>query len=51
VRRALESDLLSLPVVDDDVRRRIIGMVKRADISSTYLRHVHGVKTSGIEDA
>ena len=43
--RALElfvdSDLLVLPVVADD-GRRVLGLVKRSDIASTYLRHVHG---------
>jgi CIC family chloride channel protein len=44
--RALElfvdSDLLALPVVDgpDD---RIVGLVKRSDVSSTYLKYVQGV--------
>jgi CIC family chloride channel protein len=36
----VESDLLALPVIDDD--RRVVGIVKRADVSSTYLRHVQG---------
>jgi CIC family chloride channel protein len=36
----VESDLLALPVVDAEVR--VIGVVKRVDLSSTYLRHVHG---------
>jgi CIC family chloride channel protein len=39
----VESDLLALPVVADD--RRVIGIVKRSDVSSTYLRYVHGVTT------
>jgi CIC family chloride channel protein len=38
----VESDLLALPVVDNPHDRRVIGVVKRVDISSTYLRHVHG---------
>jgi CIC family chloride channel protein len=38
-----ESDLLALPVVEGPPERRVLGLVKRADISSTYLRHVHGV--------
>jgi CIC family chloride channel protein len=38
----VESDLLALPVVDGLSERRVIGVVKRADISSTYLRLVHG---------
>jgi CIC family chloride channel protein len=38
----VESDLLALPVVDGSPGQRVIGIVKRADVSSTYLRHVHG---------
>jgi len=38
----VESDLLALPVVDVSKHRRVIGIVKRADVSSTYLRYVHG---------
>jgi CIC family chloride channel protein len=38
----VESDLLALPVVDGTTERRVIGVVKRADLSSTYLRHVQG---------
>ena len=38
----VESDMLTLPVVDGSPERRLIGVVKRADISSTYLLHVHG---------
>jgi CBS domain-containing protein len=37
-----ESDLLALPVVEGSIEGRVLGLVKRADISSTYLRHVHG---------
>jgi chloride channel protein, CIC family len=39
----VESDLLALPVIDDG--RRVVGIVKRADVSSTYLRHVQGATT------
>jgi CBS-domain-containing membrane protein len=38
----VESDLLALPVVDALSEGRVIGAVKRADISRTYLRLVHG---------
>ena len=38
-----ESDLLALPVVDGSPEGRVIGIVKRSDISSEYLRHVHGI--------
>jgi CIC family chloride channel protein len=37
-----ECDLLALPVVASAEDQRVIGLVKRADISSTYLRHVQG---------
>jgi chloride channel protein, CIC family len=40
----VESDLLALPVVNNSTERRVIGIVKRADVSSTYLRFVHGAK-------
>jgi CIC family chloride channel protein len=38
----VESDVLALPVVDGLPQRRVVGLVKRADISSTYLRYVQG---------
>jgi len=38
----VESDLLALPVVNDLEQRRVVGMVRRREISSAYLRHVHG---------
>lgn len=38
-----ESDLLALPVVDGSPEGRVIGIVKRSDISSEYLRYVHGI--------
>jgi CIC family chloride channel protein len=38
----VESDVLALPVVDGSPQRRVVGVVKRADISSTYLRYVQG---------
>ena len=39
----VESDRLALPIVDGTPEKRVIGIVKRSDVSSTYLRHVHGV--------
>jgi CIC family chloride channel protein len=39
----VESDRLTLPIVDGTPEKRVIGIVKRADVSSTYLRHVHGM--------
>jgi CIC family chloride channel protein len=37
----VESDRLALAVVDGTPEQRVVGVVKRAEISSTYLRHVH----------
>ena len=38
----VESDLLALPVVDGTKDRHVVGIVKRSDLSSTYLHYVHG---------
>ncbi len=38
----IENDLLSLPVVDDLRQRKVLGMVRRQEIGSAYLHHVHG---------
>ncbi len=38
----VESDLLALPVVNDLEQRQVVGMVRRREISSAYLRRVHG---------
>lgn len=43
----VESDLLALPVVDDALEQRVVGMVRRSDISSTYLRSVQGGMENG----
>jgi CIC family chloride channel protein len=40
----VESDLLALPVVEGADRKRALGIVKRADISGTYLRHLQGTQ-------
>jgi CIC family chloride channel protein len=37
----IDSDCLDLPVVNDAQNRKVIGIVRRSDISSTYLKHVH----------
>jgi CIC family chloride channel protein len=46
VDRAMElfcdNDLLELPVVDDSQGNRVVGTISRAEIASTYLRHVQG---------
>jgi len=38
----VENDLLALPVVDGTPERRIVGIVKRADVASAYLHHISG---------
>jgi CBS domain-containing protein len=38
----VENDVMTLPIVNDLRQRKVIGMVRRFDISSAYLRHVHG---------
>jgi CIC family chloride channel protein len=43
----VESDRLTLPIVDGTPEKRVIGIVRRSDVSSTYLRHVHGMKQQG----
>jgi chloride channel protein, CIC family len=49
----VENNLVELPVVDETPQRRVIGIVTRADVSSTYLRHVHGMRdrTEGAAEA
>jgi CIC family chloride channel protein len=39
----VENDLVALPVVDNAADRRVVAVVKRSDVSNTYLRYVHGV--------
>ena len=38
----VENDLLMLPIVTNLQERLVLGMVSRFEISSTYLKHVHG---------
>ncbi|HTU18577.1 MAG TPA: chloride channel protein [Gemmataceae bacterium] len=40
----VESNLLALPVVDSADGNRVLGIVKRADLSGTYLRQIHGTQ-------
>jgi CIC family chloride channel protein len=40
----VENNLLELPVVDSN--SKVLGIVRRAEISGIYLRHVHGVTTT-----
>jgi CBS-domain-containing membrane protein len=37
-----DADLLALPVCDGD--QRVVGLVRRADLSQAYLRQLHGQK-------
>lgn len=47
----IEHDLLSLPVVDDLRRRKVLGMIRRQEIGSAYVRHVHGPLTPSEQDS
>ena len=38
----VENDLLALPVVNDLKQRTVVGIVRRFEIASAYLRHIHG---------
>lgn len=38
----VENDLQALPVVDNLETRTVIGMARRYEIASAYLRHIHG---------
>jgi CIC family chloride channel protein len=42
----VENDVQALPVVDGTATRHVLGLVKRSDVASTYLRHVHGIASS-----
>jgi CIC family chloride channel protein len=39
----VENDLTALPVIDGSSDRKVLGLVQRSDISTAYLRHVHGL--------
>jgi CIC family chloride channel protein len=39
----VEQNLPALPVVEKTGSRQVVGVVRRTDVSSTYLRHVHGL--------
>ena len=41
----VENDLMALPVVNDLQSRKVIGILRRFEIASAYLRHVHGPAT------
>jgi CIC family chloride channel protein len=41
----IENDLPLLPVVNDLRQRKVLGVVRRQEIGSAYLRHLHGPRT------
>ena len=43
----IENDLLALPIVADLEARKLLGMVRRQEIASAYLRYVHGTGSVG----
>jgi CIC family chloride channel protein len=43
VETFVENDLVVLPVVDGAPEKKVIGIVKRTDIASAYLRYVHAL--------
>jgi CIC family chloride channel protein len=47
----VENDLPALPIVDDLKQRRVIGVVRRFDIASAYLRHVQGTASEATPSA
>jgi chloride channel protein, CIC family len=47
----VENDLDALPVVEDASGGRVLGIVKRSDISAAYLRHVHGASEASEPEA
>ena len=47
----IEQDLLSLPVVDDLRHRKVLGMIRRHEIGSAYVRQVHGPLTPSAQDS
>jgi chloride channel protein, CIC family len=38
----VENDLLALPVVDNLKEKKVVGLMRRADVANAYLRFVHG---------
>ena len=42
----IENDLLALPIIAGGQGRTVIGMIRRQEIASAYLRHVHGTPTT-----
>jgi CBS-domain-containing membrane protein len=38
----VENELQALPVVNEQRERRVLGLVRRADVASAYLRMLYG---------
>ena len=38
----VENNVMALPIVADLQQRQVVGMIRRQEIASAYLRHVHG---------
>ena len=47
----VENDLLALPVVESEKAPKVVGVVRRAEISEEYLRRVHGEGGAGRFDS
>ncbi len=41
----VENDVMALPIVADLRQRKVMGMIRRQEIASAYLRHVHGTSS------
>jgi CIC family chloride channel protein len=41
----VENDVMALPIVSDLQQRQVLGMIRRQEIASAYLRHVHGTSS------
>jgi CBS domain-containing protein len=37
----VENDVMTLPVVNDHVERKIVGLIRRAQISGAYVGYMH----------
>lgn len=46
----VENDLLALPLVDNLKERKLLGMIRRMDLASAYLRHVQGPPKAESQD-
>ena len=42
----VENDIRALPIVNDLTEKRVLGMITRTEITSAYLRFVHGPRAA-----